>query len=140
MPFLKRIHADSAIESKQKQWWHKHIRIYYKIENMHFGLTHGGEAARTVSKAYSGYIHAASPQIIIYGGAHHAFKSGMKDTLRHLEHRADLWNYFYRSIISFSFIAKAFGDEELFAKTHNFHGEFERVSGKNDQSKEWGGI
>lgn len=62
---------------------------------------------------------------------------GMLGTPRHVEHRADLWNYFYRAIIAFGFAAKAFGDDELFAIIRDFADEFARISGKDYQSKEW---
>ena len=61
----------------------------------------------------------------------------MLGTPRHVEHRADLWHYFYRAIIAFSFAAKAFGDDELFATIREFADEFARISGKDYQSKEW---
>lgn len=68
----------------------------------------------------------------MYGGNPPKFHMrGMRGTERHREHRADLWNYFYRSIISSAFAAKAFGDEALFAKIHEFTREFERLSGKD---------
>lgn len=99
------------------------------------------EASRTVSKAYSGYVHAASPQIMdMYGGRPPRFHvRGMRGTERHLEHSADLWNYFYRGILALGFAVKAFGDEELFASIRKFADEFARTSGKNYQSNEWQG-
>jgi hypothetical protein len=65
------------------------------------------DASRTVSKAYSGYIHAASPQIMdMYGGIPPQFQMrGMHGTERQAEHRADLWSYFYRGIVAFGFVA-----------------------------------
>lgn len=140
--FEEEFDTELALTSTQKRRMvpRQKIRAYIaQIQSAHAGLNHGPEAARTLSKAYSGYVHAASPQIMdMYGGNPAKFHvRGMRDTPRHLEHRADLWNYFYRSIIAFSFIAKAFGDEELFATIHKFLREFERVSGKNYESKEW---
>lgn len=63
--------------------------------------------------------------------------SGMLGTPRHTEHRADLWNYFYRGIIAFGFAAKAFGDDQLFSSIRDFSDEFARISGKNYESAEW---
>ena len=54
-----------------------------------------------------------------------------------MEHSADLWNYFYRGILAFSFAAKAFGDEELFGSISGFASEFARETGKDYQSNEW---
>jgi len=97
------------------------------------------DAFRTVSKAYSGYVHAASPQIMdMYGGIPPRFHmQGMRGTERHAEHRADIWNYFYRGILAFAFSAKAFGDENLFASIRNFGDEFARATGTDYQSNEW---
>ena len=140
--FEEEFDAESALASTQKRPMvqRKKIRAYIaRIHRDKIDINLGAEAARTVSKTYSGYVHAASPQIMdMYGGSPARFYvRGMRGTLRHREHRADLWNYFYRSIIAFGLIAKAFGDEELFATIHKFMREFERVSGKNYESKEW---
>lgn len=97
------------------------------------------DALRTVSKAYSGYVHAASPQIMdMYGGNPPRFHMrGMHGTELHLDHRADLWNYFYRGISAFCFAAKAFGDDQLFNSISTFAKEFALVSGKDYLSNEW---
>lgn len=103
------------------------------------GSSQNLDAFRTVSKAYSGYVHAASPQIMdMYGGASPRFHMrGMHGTERQAEHRADLWNYFYRGIMACCFTAKAFGDEELFISIRDFEAEFLRVTGSGYQSNEW---
>ncbi len=133
--FEEEFDADTAMASTQKRPMvqRKKIRAYNTRclgAAMDFS---SNEASRTVSKTYSGYVHAASPQIMdMYGGNPPRFHvRGMLGTERQQEHRDDLWNYFYRSILAFSFAAKAFGDEVLFAKIHEFTIEFERLSGKN---------
>lgn len=141
--FEEEFDAESALASTQKRPMipRKKIHAYIaRIKGAAMDPSRGVEVARTVSKAYSGYVHAASPQIMdMYGGNPPRFHvNGMRGTERHHEHRADLWNYFYRSMIAFSFVAKAFGEETLFAKIHSFTREFERLSGKNYVSKEWG--
>ena len=140
--FQEEFDADSALESTQKRPMvsRKKIRAYIaRIEGAKMNLSSGVELARTVSKVYSGYIHAASPQIMdMYGGnPPHFHVKGMLETELHHDHRADLWNYFYRSIIAFSFTVKAFGDEELFTKISDFTREFARLSSKNYVSTEW---
>jgi hypothetical protein len=97
------------------------------------------DASRIVSKAYSGFVHAASPQIMdMYGGAPPMFHMrGMQGTERQAEHRADLWNYFYRGIMACCLSAKAFGDEELFISFRKFEAEFLRETGSDYRSKEW---
>ena len=100
------------------------------------------ELSRTISKTYSGYVHAASPHIMdMYGGTPPRFHMrGMVGTPRHDEHRADVWNYFYRGVLSCAFSAKAFGEETMFADLREYAADFERVSGKDYQSNEWHGI
>ncbi|MEX1222410.1 MAG: hypothetical protein WEA82_09905 [Idiomarina sp.] len=97
------------------------------------------EATRTLSKAYSGYVHAASPHIMemFVGDPPRFHMKGLGGTLRHAEHRADLWNNFYRGILSFAFAVKAFGDEEVFNTLKNFAADFLRDSGNDYVSIEW---
>jgi hypothetical protein len=118
----------------------KKIRAYIdRVASGPKGSSKHLDASRTVSKVYSGYVHAASPQIMdMYGGNPPRFHvRGMRGTERHLEHSADLWNYFYRGILAFGIAAKAFGDEELFSSIRNFADEFARATGKDYQSNEW---
>jgi hypothetical protein len=118
----------------------KKIRAYLdRASNGPKGSSKQTDAARTVSKTYSGYIHAASPQIMdMYGGNPLRFHmQGMLGTPRHAEHQADIWNYFYRSVIAFAIAAKAFGDDELFASIRNFSEEFLSATGNDYQSNEW---
>jgi hypothetical protein len=72
-------------------------------------------AAEAISRAYSGYVHAASQNIMdMYGGdPPHFHLSGMLDTPRVVEHSRDLWNYLYRSFMSVVAVAKVSGDVQL---------------------------
>lgn len=139
--FEEEFDADSAIESTQKRPMIPRKKIRAWIASIEGGLdpSTGIEVTRTISKTYSGYIHAASPHIMdMYGGDPPRFyMTGMIGTPRHGEHRADLWNYFYRGIIAFGFAAKAFGDDELFNTIRDFTDKFARISGKDYQSREW---
>ncbi|WP_133716734.1 hypothetical protein [Methylocaldum gracile] len=139
--FEEEFDADSAMESTQKRRMIPRKKIRAWIASMEGGLdpSRGVELMRTISKAYSGYVHAASPHIMdMYGGNPPRFHMrGMLGTPRHATHRADLWNYFYRGIIAFGFAAKAFGDDQLFSTIRNFADEFARISGKDYQSAEW---
>ncbi|PKO88454.1 MAG: hypothetical protein CVU18_07445 [Betaproteobacteria bacterium HGW-Betaproteobacteria-12] len=134
--------ADTALASTQKRPMIPRRKIHAYLARIDSGSLDSStavELSRTVSKTYSGYVHAASPQIMdMYGGSPPRFHvQGMRGTPRHHEHRADLWNYFYRGILSFGFVAKAFGDEMLFDSIHNFSHKFTRLSGKNYESNEW---
>ena len=132
--------ADTPMESSQKRPMVKRSQIQAYIANRE-GAAHdpstGIGLARTITKAYSGYVHAASPQIMdMYGGnPPHYHVEGMIGTRRHIEHRLDLWNYYYRSILAFGVAAKAFGDQELFDQIHAFTAEFECRANKNYSPK-----
>ncbi len=101
-------------------------------------LSKGVEVTRTISKTYSGFVHAALPQIMdMYGGDPPRFHmSGMRGTERHIEYQDDLWNYFYRGLAACSCSAKAFGDEPLFKLIHDFTREFEKRSGKDYEGED----
>lgn len=139
--FEEEFDADSAIESSQRRPMipRKKIRAWIASIEGSLDPSTGVEVTRTISKAYSGFVHAASPQIMdMYGGNPPRFHvRGMINTPRHAEHRADLWNYFYRAIVAFGFAAKAFGDDVLFETIRKFSDEFASLSGKNYQSNEW---
>lgn len=72
------------------------------------------EVARTISKAYSGFVHGASPHIMdMYGGdPPHFHAKGILSTSRISAHADDLWNYVYRSFVSHIAVAKALGAKE----------------------------
>lgn len=72
---------------------------------------------KIVNKAYSGFVHAASPHIMdmVYGeSSPHFDLSGASRRLWGEGHANDALNYFLRALFSMAFAAKAFGDEELF--------------------------
>ena len=134
--FKEEFDADTALKSTQKRPMVPRKKIWAYISRAEGAPIDPGrevEPSRTLHKAYSGYVHAASPHIMdMYGGNPPKFHMrGMRETERHREHRADLWNYFYRSLIAVSIVAKAFGDEALFTAIRDFTREFERLSGKN---------
>ena len=99
---------------------------------------HGGsQVIRTISKTYSGFVHAASPHTMdLYIGDPPRFHtSGVAGTYRHDEHREDLWNNFYRGILAFTYAAKAFGDEALFANIRKFSVQFADANGHDFRPK-----
>lgn len=128
--------AKSALESTQKRPTIRRSRIQAYIANREgsdLDPSSGIELSRTITKAYSGYVHAASPQIMdMYGGGpSHFHVEGMLGTRIHAAHRLDLWNYYYRSILSFGLAAKAFNSSELSDQINDFVLEFERRANKN---------
>jgi hypothetical protein len=112
----------------------KRIRAYIaRMEGANENPSRDVEVTRQISKAYSGYVHAASPHIMdMYWGSPPRFHlGGMKGTARHDEHREDIWNYFYRGILAFSFAAKAFGDDKMFEDISLFAAKFAKSAGHN---------
>jgi hypothetical protein len=128
--------TDDPIESTQKRPTVRRSKIQAYIANMEGSDLNPSRAialSRTLTKTYSGFVHSASPHIMdMYGGAPpHFHVEGMKGTCRHSEFRADLWNYYYRSILAFGMVAKAFGDQELFDQINDFTDKFEAAADKD---------
>ena len=97
------------------------IRAYLsKIEGTS-NPSSAAEVLRTIDKAYSGFVHGASPHIMdLYLGDPASFHTnGVLGTYRYNEHVDGFWDYIYRSYLSHQFVAKAFGSEkhvEILAK------------------------
>ena len=137
--FAEEFDADTAIESTQKRDIVPRRKIHAYLSRGEFSPTDpssGAELLRTMSRAYSGYVHAASPHIMdMYGGEPPRFHvRGMKGTPIYDGHRKDIYNYFYRGICSCALAYKAFGDEVYFNKSHALLREFEQLSGKDYSS------
>ena len=77
---------------------------------------------QTISKIYSGFVHAASPQTMdMFLGNPAKFQTGgVRGGYRYDEHREDIWNSFYRGILAFGLAAKALGDESMFESIQKF--------------------
>ena len=127
--------AETAMSSTQKRPMilRKRIRSYLDSKISDDKLGGGPEAARTISKMYSGYLHGASDQIMdIYFGSPPGFHTnGILGTSRHSEYRSDFWNYIYRGILSFGFALKAFGREAEFEENRRTAWEFGRNLGRD---------
>ena len=113
----------------------KKIRAY--ITRVDLGGTDPSTAvtlSHTIHSGYSGFVHGASPHIMdmLEGNPPRFRIHGMGGTSRQEEHRNDLYNPFFRAIISFAMVAKAFGDDELFQSLHAYHLEFDKLSGRNN--------
>jgi len=109
----------------------RHIHAYIsRIEGTDVDLSTGVGVSRTLSKAYSGFVHGASPQIMdMYGGNPPSFHvSGMLGTPRLEDYRQDFWNYMYRGICTFGIVAAAFGDAALLDAIRRYRDEFEQRS------------
>ncbi len=92
------------------------------------------ELHRTLSQAYSGYVHGASGHIMeMYGGTPpQYYLSGMLGTSRIAEFGENCWDYFYRGLIAISMVALSFGEEKLFQELYAFRNYFENQSGRTE--------
>lgn len=96
------------------------------------------DVTETISKTYSGFVHAASPHIMdMCGGDPPRFHLwGMPGTIRINESADDAWNYFYRSLLSVMAVAKAYGDKPLLDALYEYRAKFEADSGKDFDGKD----
>lgn len=127
---------DSPIDSTQKRNYppRKKIRAYItRVLGKGINPSKVSDVGETLSKTYSGYVHAASPHIMdLCGGDPPRFHlTGMSKTPRIEEHVEDAWNYYYRGLIATTCIAKALGDAELVDHLYKYIGQFEHASGTN---------
>jgi len=94
----------------------KKIRAYLdRAGGINSGTNGAGEI---IAKAYSGFVHAASPHIMdMYGGAPPRFDvSGEFRSLRSEEHAADALNYFLRALFSMAFARRRLVTKNCFQK------------------------
>jgi hypothetical protein len=127
---------ESPLKSTQKRPMVARKKIQASIARMEAAAVDqstGVELLRTLHKAYSGFVHGASPAIMdMYGGVPpHFHVQGMLGTTRIAEHRYDLWNYFYRGIVAFGLAVKAFGEDAVLESIRKFLDEFEKESGES---------
>src|SRR5215813_12844946 len=96
--------------------------------------SHNQRVIRTLQQAFSGFVHAASSQIMdMYGGDPPQFHvRGMLGTWRMPEFEYDIWNYFERAFAAFAFVAMAFGDQELANRILSQQQTFHIQTGRND--------
>lgn len=125
--------AETAIESTQKRPMIPRKKIHAYLARSEFSPSDpssGSELLRTVSKHYSGYVHASSPHVMdmYWGNPGQFHMRGWKHGAIYDGHREELCNYFYRGISSCAFAAKSFGDERLFEKYRDLLREFEQLS------------
>jgi len=127
---------DSPIDSTQKRNFppRRKIRAYVtRVLGEGMNQSKVLDAGEAISKTYSGYVHAASPQIMdMFGGEPPRFYvAGMNGTPRIAEYVEGAWNYFYRSLLTATVVAKALGDGELVDHLYKYISQFEKASGTN---------
>jgi hypothetical protein len=95
-------------------------------------------AGESIGTAYSGYVHAASENIMdMYGGdPPHFYLRGMNGTPRISACARDAENYIYRALMTTIVVAKAFGDRWLVDELYKFLSAYESVNGhKSPQAR-----
>lgn len=114
------------------------IRSYVnRVLNNDYNPSLVSNVGENISTAYSGFIHASSPQIMeMYEeNPPHFLVSGMLGTPRMSEHIDDIWNYFYRGLLGFCTVAKAYGDKSLVDSLNEYIAKFEKASGTKYMGK-----
>jgi len=110
----------------------KNIRAYNtRILGDGLSPSEGLRAARVISKAFSGFVHGASPHIMeSFGGNPPKFHTrGLRGSPRIPEYTRSLWNYMYRGLQSHIFVAKAFGAVSVFEGLQKHKKQFEALVG-----------
>ena len=127
--------ASTPLASTQKRGMIRRSRIHAYIHNISevSDPSTGIAVSGTVQKAYSGYVHAASPHTMeMYGGnPPRSHMNGIQEGDLLESHHGDLWNYFHRGIIAFALAAHALKDQSLFNEIYAFSRAFEKAAGKD---------
>ena len=116
--FQEEFDDEDPIKSTQKRPMIPRRKIHAYIsrgEGLKLNPSQVGELLRTLSKSYSGYVHAASPHIMemCAGDPPRFLMRGIANTRRQDECRKDLWNYLYRGTMACGFAAMVIGDSAL---------------------------
>lgn len=117
--------SGSAIKSQQKRAMipRKKIHAYLaKIEAFGIDSSTGKKNMRTIHRAFSGFVHGASPQIMeMYGGnPPHFHTKGMLRSPKLQDWINDFWHHAYRSFCSHIAYAKALGEEKHFEVMYEY--------------------
>jgi hypothetical protein len=127
-----------ALTQKRHMVPRRKVRAYItRVLGKGINPSKAADVGETISKAYSGFVHAASPQIMDMCGGNPPkfYLTGMLGTSRIREHVDDAWNYFYRGLVSVAVVAKAFGDKPLVDSLYSYIAKFEQASGTNFSSR-----
>jgi hypothetical protein len=109
----------------------KIVAYTHRVLNPSDNASSSLDAQQAISSTYSGYIHAAAPQVMdMYGGdPPHFHIDGMLHTRRMTDHVHDAWNYHFRALIAAICVARAFGDAQLSRVLGEYHDKFIEQSG-----------
>jgi hypothetical protein len=86
---------------------------------------------RTLSKTFSGYVHAASVHVMeTYGGDPERYHvAGMRGTPRQAEYEKHSIDYFYRGFCAVTYAAVVFKQDKLVEELYRFRAYFEQHAG-----------
>ena len=132
--YKEELDAETAMSSKQKRPMVPRKKIlsdiHHKfVSNVHPNVTM--EANRTINKIDSGFLHAASPQIMeLYFGNPPKFHThGVLGSVLHDDFRLNFNDYLFRSINGFACASKAFNEDNLYEDTKTLAYKFFQDSG-----------
>lgn len=128
---------DNAFLSEQKRKTISRKKIHSalsRIPEQEINPSDNNELHRTLSQAYSGYVHAASIHVMeMYGGKPASFHvSGMLGTPRINEFTINAWDYFYRGLMTIMIVALTFEKHDLLKKLYEFRDYVETQSGQTE--------
>lgn len=134
---------NDALSSTQNRPTIKRKKIIAAISNCKMNALNPSDSNnvhRTVSQAYSGYVHGASEHILemVSGPPFKYNLYGMNRTQRQDDFIYNYWDYAYRGIISMMFSAKALGSKEVLDACVLYRAKFEELtgdSGRGDPEK-----
>jgi hypothetical protein len=121
-------HADREMVPRKK------IRAYIsRVVGAPANSSRDLAVSKTISKVYSGFVHAASPHIMeMCDGSSSRFQlSGMVGSPRIEEYEYDIWNYYYRGLLNATVTGKAFGDAPLVDALLKFSFKFQESLGRD---------
>ncbi len=126
---------EDPVASKQKRQMiprNKIIAYIARAEQEACNPSRTIDVTKTINKTYSGYIHAAATQVMdLYGGPQPKFNvSGMLNTPHEAVYRNDLWNYFYRGLMSFEMVAYVLQVPDIADEIYTFRKQMEKNAGK----------
>lgn len=125
--------ADGSLEiPKPNMVPRKKIRAH-TINTLGQGVntSHAVTVGESVGTAYSGYVHAASENIMdMYGGdPPHFHLTGMRGTPRVAEFARDAENYIFRGLMATIVVGRAFGDRPLVDELYKCLAAYESANG-----------
>ncbi len=137
--YLQAFYADAVLSRKEDSLQiskpslvpRKKIRSHVmKVLGKGVNASRALDAEESVGTAYSGYVHAASENIMeMYGGdPPHFHVQGMLGTSRIHSCEQVAENYIYRGLMAATMVAKAFGDKPLVDALYEFLARYESAN------------